>query len=86
MAFRRKSFAFVHPDQMTLWHTIGYCHSRGYQHIYFMDVGLPYKKSPFREFILGFGGKPTSTRRWFRFSIRWVNALLTWSSRLSRAG
>jgi len=78
MAFRRKSFAFVHPDQMTLWHTIKYCHSQGYQHIYFMDVGLPYKKSPFREFILGFGGKPTSTRRWFRFSIRWVNALLTW--------
>lgn len=77
-AYRRKSFAFVHPDVMTIWHTIKYAYAQGLQHIFFMDVGLPFRKSAFREFILGFGGKPTSTRRWFRFSVRWLNALLTW--------
>ena len=44
----------------------------------FMDVGLPFSKNPFREFILRFGGKEQSTYRWFRFSIRWVNKLLRW--------
>jgi hypothetical protein len=43
-----------------------------------MDVGLPFQKNPFREFILRFGGKEQSTYRWFRFGIRWINRLLTW--------
>ena len=78
MAFRRKSFAMVHPDELTLWHAIKDAHSRGYQHIYFLDVGLPFSRNPYREFILRFGGKPVSTNRWFRISIRWINALLSW--------
>ena len=77
-AFRRKSFAFVHPDVLTIWHAIKDAHQRNYQHIFFLDVGLPFRKNPFREFILSFGGKPVSTHRWFRCSIKWVNALLTW--------
>jgi hypothetical protein len=77
-AFRRKSFALVHPDLMTIWNTVKYCHQQGYEHIFFMDVGLPYKKNSFREFILSFGGKPTSTLRWFRCSIWWINRLLSW--------
>jgi hypothetical protein len=43
-----------------------------------MDVGLPFRKNSFREFILSFGGKPVSTVRWFRCSIRWINGLLSW--------
>lgn len=77
-AFRRKSFAFVHPDLLTIWHAIKDAHQRGYQHIFFLDVGLPFRKNPFREFILSFGGKPVSTHRWFRCSIKWINSFLTW--------
>ena len=77
-AFRRKTYLPLHPDTMTIWHCIKYAHSQGYEHINFMDVGLPFSKNPFREFILSFGGKPVSTVRWFRFSIRWINSLLSW--------
>lgn len=77
-AFRRKSFVMLHPDELTLWHAIKDAHSRGYQHIFFLDVGLPFSRNPFREFILRFGGKPVSTYRWFRCSIRWINAVLSW--------
>ena len=77
-AFRRKSFAFVHPDVLTIWHVLDDSHKRGYDHVFFLDVGLPFRKNPFREFILRFGGKPTSTYRWFHSPIRWVNTVLSW--------
>ena len=35
-------------------------------------------ENSFREFILRFGGKPVSTNRWFRCSIRWINNVLKW--------
>ena len=63
---------------MTIWHAIDNAYSRGYSHIHFMDVGLPFSKNPFREFILRFGGKPVSTYRWFRFSARWLNTVMSW--------
>lgn len=77
-AYRRKSYALMHPRELTIWHAIKDSHSRGYEHIFFMDVGLPFRKNKFRDFILRFGGKPESTYRWFRFSIRWLNSLLSW--------
>ena len=77
-AFRRKSFALLHPAEVTIWHAIKDAHRRGYDHIFFMDVGLPYRRNRFRDFILRFGGKPTSTFRWFRCSIGWLNSLLSW--------
>ena len=77
-AFRRKTYLPMHPDTMTIWHCIKYAHSHGYEHINFLDVGLPFRKNRFREFILSFGGKPVSTLRWFRCSIRWINSLLSW--------
>jgi hypothetical protein len=77
-AFRRKSFAFVHPDILTIWHAIKHSHQLGYQHIFFLDVGLPFRKNSYREFILSFGGKPVSTYRWFRCSIKWINSVLSW--------
>ena len=77
-AYRRKSYAWVHPRELTVWHAIKDAHTRGYEHIFFMDVGLPFRKNAFRDFILRFGGKPESTYRWFRCSIKWVNKLLTW--------
>ena len=77
-AFRRKSYITLHPDVMTIWDTMLDCYQKGFQHMCFMDVGLPFQKNPFREFILRFGGKEQSTFRWFRFSIRWINKTLTW--------
>jgi energy-coupling factor transporter ATP-binding protein EcfA2 len=77
-AFRRKTYMHLHPDVLTIWDTIKDAYERGYQHMCFMDVGLPFSKNPFREFILRFGGKEQSTYRWFRFSIKWVNKLLAW--------
>ena len=77
-AFRRKSFARQHPDVLTIWDAIKTAHAQGYEHIFFMDVGLPFRKNTFRDFILRFGGKPTSTYRWFHCSIGWINRLLSW--------
>lgn len=77
-AFRRKSYAFLHPDILTVWHVIKDAHTRGYDHIFFMDTGLPFSKSRYRDFILSFGGKPVSTFRWFRFSIGWLNRIASW--------
>lgn len=77
-AFLRKTFAMLHPDILTIWHAIKQAYNSGYDHIFFMDVGLPFQKNPYREFILQFGGKPVSTYRWFRFSTRWINRLLSW--------
>jgi hypothetical protein len=77
-AFRRKSYSWLHPDELTIWHAIKDSHRRGYDHICFLDVGLPFRKNRFRDFILRFGGKPTSTYRWFHTSIGWLNRLLSW--------
>ena len=78
LASKRKSFPMQHPNLMTVWHALQYSHSHGYQHIYFLDVGLPFSHNPYREFILRFGGKPASTYRWFRCSLKWVNKILNW--------
>ena len=77
-ASRRKSYASLHPNAVTYWNTIKDAHTNGYEHIRFMDVGLPFRKNIYRDFILRFGGKETSTYRWFYISIRWVNALASW--------
>lgn len=77
-AYRRKSYVWLRPDVLTIWHAIKSSYEQGYEHIYFMDVGLPFQKNAFRDFILSFGGKPTSTYRWFRCSIGWLNRLFSW--------
>lgn len=77
-AFRRKTFHVLHPDIIVVWDVMKHAYNEGYQHMRFIDVGLPFQRSPYREFILRFGGKEQSTYRWFRFSIRWVNKLLAW--------
>jgi hypothetical protein len=43
-----------------------------------MDVGLPFRHNPYRDFILSFGGKEVSTLRWFRINFRWANKLASW--------
>lgn len=77
-ASRRKSYATLHPNAVTYWNTIKYAHMENCNHIRFMDVGLPFRRNPYRDFILSFGGKEVSTYRWFRISITWVNKLASW--------
>lgn len=77
MASKRK-LHIKRANAMTVWTAIKHAYDNKYHHIYFMDVGLPFKKNRFREFILGFGGKPVGKYRWFRCSFRWVNKLLSW--------
>lgn len=77
-ASRRKSYATLHPNAVTYWETIKYAHKDNCRHIHFMDVGLPFRRNPYRDFILSFGGKEVSSYRWFRISIRWVNKLASW--------
>ena len=75
-AFLRKTYVKYHPDTITMWQAIKDAEASGQAHIFFMDVGLPYMRNPFREFILRFGGKPVSTFRWFHTNIPWANRLM----------
>lgn len=77
-ASRRKSYAPLHPNAVTIWNAIKHAHQEGMQHFRFIDVGLPFRKNPYRDFILSFGGKEVTGFRWFRISIRWANALASW--------
>lgn len=63
---------------LTIWTAIERAYSSGMRHICFMDVGLPFRHHPLREFFLSFGGKPVGTYRWFRCTIDWINSLLSW--------
>lgn len=78
LASKRKSHPTLHPQLMTIWQAIKYAHTHNYAHIFFLDVGLPFKRNPFRDFILSFGGKPVAKYHWFRFSIPSINNLLSW--------
>ena len=72
----RKTYAFLYPGILAVWAPITYAYEKGYAHLEFMDAGLPFKKHGYRDFVLRFGGKQSSTRRWFRFSWKWLNKLL----------
>lgn len=78
IASRRKSFAKLHPNLVTVWNALQTSYEKKLDHLYFMNVGLPFRRNIYRDFILRFGGKPVSTYRWFRSSIGWVNKLLKW--------
>lgn len=74
----RKTYAWLHPNLMAIWAAITYAHQQGYRHFEFVDAGLPFRKVGYRNFILCFGGKQVSTRRWFRFRWTWLNKLANW--------
>lgn len=78
LASRRKRHARLHPDTLSVWAAIDHAYRQGLQHVFFMDVGLPYKNNRFRSFILSFGGKPVSKYRWFRSTWGGLNRLLAW--------
>ena len=72
----RKTYALQYPGILAVWKALHDAKERGYRHLEFMDVGLPFRKHGYREFVLRFGGKQISTRRWFRFRWEWLNRVL----------
>lgn len=78
LASKRKSHPLLRPSRMTVWAALKNARDNGYKHMYFLDVGLPFRRNRFRDFILSFGGKPVARYRWFRFSVGWLNKVLTW--------
>ena len=72
----RKTYALQYPGILAVWKALEDAHQRGFRHMEFMDVGLPFRKHGYRDFVLRFGGKQSSTRRWFRVSWTWLNNLL----------
>lgn len=72
----RKTYALQYPGILAVWYALHDAKERGYRHLEFMDVGLPFRRHGYREFVLRFGGKQISTRRWFRFRWNWLNRVL----------
>ena len=72
----RKSYPTLYPNVLAVWNAMVYARKHGYQHFEFMNAGLPFRKFGYRDFILRFGGKQMSTRRWFRMRWNWLNKLL----------
>lgn len=77
-AARQKSYPLLHPRTLTIWKAITQAHADHMNHVFFLNVGLPFERNPYRDFLLSFGGKPVSTYRWFRFNIGWINRLFSW--------
>ncbi|WP_294476875.1 GNAT family N-acetyltransferase [uncultured Bacteroides sp.] len=72
----RKTYALQNPGVLAVWKALDDARQRGLGHLEFMDVGLPFRKHGYRDFVLRFGGKQSSTRRWFRVNWAWLNNLL----------
>jgi hypothetical protein len=72
----RKLYAMQHPGILAVWAALKDAFDRGISHLEFMDVGLPFRRHGYRDFIIRFGGKQSSTRRWFKFRVGWINRLL----------
>lgn len=72
----RKSYPVLYPGVIAVWTAMEYSRKHGYRHFEFIDAGLPFKKYGYRDFILRFGGKQLSTRRWYRVRWKWLNKLL----------
>lgn len=77
MASKRKTFSTLFPTSQMIWHALQDAHLNGSEHFHFMDVGVPFGKTPMRDFILSFGGRPISSYRWFRCSLWGVNSILS---------
>ena len=69
----RKSYPTLYPGVLAIWNAMTYAKEKKYAHFEFIEAGLPFKKYGYRDFILRFGGKQLSTRRWFKLRWNWFN-------------
>ncbi len=74
----RKAYIRQYPGVLAVWAALEDAKRRGYRHLEFMDVGLPFHRHGYRDFVLRFGGRQIGSRRWFRFRWKWLNALFKW--------
>ena len=72
----RKSYRYQYPGVLVVWAALKDAKNKGYRHLEFVDVGLPFQKHGYRNFVLLFGGKQSSTRRWFRIRWNFLNNIL----------
>ncbi|MDR0896115.1 MAG: GNAT family N-acetyltransferase [Prevotellaceae bacterium] len=72
----RKTYLLQYPGVLAVWGALRDARERGFRHLEFMDVGLPFRRHGYRDFVLRFGGKQVGTRRWFRFRWIWLNRLM----------
>ncbi len=70
-----KTYIMQSPGILAVWKALIDTQEKGYEHLEFMDVGLPFKAHSYREFVRRFGGQQSSTRRWFQFRWKWLNSL-----------
>lgn len=73
-----KTYLHQYPSVMAVWKALTDAQEKGIQHLEFMDVGTPFRKHGYRDFVLRFGGEQISTRRWFHFRWHWLNKLCLW--------
>lgn len=52
----RKTYALQYPGVLAVWKALEDAHERGFHHLEFMDVGLPFRRHGYRDFVLRFGG------------------------------
>ncbi len=72
----RKTYIKQYPGILAVWAALKDAKERGCRHLEFTDVGLPFQKHGYRNFVLHFGGKQSSTRRWFRVRTNFLNNIL----------
>lgn len=72
----RKTYARLYPGVLSVWNAMTYAAKHQYTHFEFIDAGLPFRKYSYRDFILRFGGKQLSSRRWFKIRWNWLNKQL----------
>ncbi|WP_315358326.1 GNAT family N-acetyltransferase [Prevotella nigrescens] len=77
-AAMEKRYILYHPHTLTVWYAIKEAHRRKQDHIHILNLGLPFSRSKYRDFILSFGGKPVSSYRWFRFSNSLMRRFMFW--------
>lgn len=72
----KKRYFKQYPGVLAVWYALKAAKESGYKYLEFMDVGLPFHKHGYRDFVLRFGGKPISTRRWYLLKWKWLNRVL----------
>jgi hypothetical protein len=74
----RNAYRLQYPGVLAVWGALQDAAQAGFRHLEFMDVGLPFRRHGYRDFVLRFGGRQVGTRRWFRFRWEWLNRLFNW--------
>ena len=76
IAAQGKRYPTARPLTATVWHALEYCHAQKLRHVFFLNVGLPFRRNPYPG--IGFRWQATSTYRWFHFTIDGSTVILSW--------